>query len=335
MTNVGAVSRELQTILSEDVDHLLDSMLGLMEQDINDGWRVFYARELWFVKHLPPPLINELGRSCMTERLRESIWRRPGQEHSAYQSSLLQECRAQPQSRQGYRNYLEPGTLSLEGWSSAPAWDQVADMVTVQEMESKHRHMLFEVRANQENWYVEACHRGTLTPPLLGVANDELQPVRNPALRLRDDVQYWRAVHRVVWSVVMNADDYPALVKPECTLELMRHIAPDFPYAADISTTKRLIFVQQGSGDFSWALMIDKTSGSPDFRYPPQLILIDSGTKKKLKDEQIIFQNVIGKQFPSFAKGPRGLETELLFHVPRCRKLIDIYQPYIEQVRRI
>jgi hypothetical protein len=27
------------------------------------------------------------------------------------------------------------------------------------------------------------------------------------------------------------------------------------------------------------------------------------------------------------------MEVELLFHVPRSRKLIDIYQPYVEQAR--
>jgi hypothetical protein len=106
----------------------------------------------------------------------------------------------------------------------------------------------------------------------------------------------------------------------------MRYLASDFPYAAEMSTTKRLVFVQQGGGQLAWALMIDKTGGSTDFRYPPQLILIRRQHKRKLRDEHIIFQNVIGKQFPSFAKGPQGLETELLFHLPRCRKLVGIYQ---------
>jgi hypothetical protein len=93
---------------------------------------------------------------------------------------------------------------------------------------------------------------------------------------------------------------------PEWTLELMRHFAADFPYAAEMSTAKRLIFVQQGESALAWALMVDKTSGSPDFRYLPQRILIQRGHK---------------------------MEIELLFHIPRSRKLIEIYQPYLEQVR--
>lgn len=54
-----------------------------------------------------------------------------------------------------------------------------------------------------------------------------------------------------------------------------------------------MIFVQHGDSELAWALMIDKTSNSPDFRYPPQLILIDRQQKKKLKDEHIIYVNAI------------------------------------------
>jgi hypothetical protein len=40
---------------------------------------------------------------------------------------------------------------------------------------------------------------------------------------------------------------------------------------------------------------------------------------------------VIGTWFVSYTSGARCLETELLFHLPRSRRLIEFYEPYVQQ----
>jgi hypothetical protein len=331
MIDIAAVSKRLRSILSADADRLFEHMLAMTEQDIREGWRVFYAREIWFKELLPPPLINELGRRYMVERLREDIWLRPGEDRSDYQSEFLRQFLAEPKSREGYRNYLDVGTVTIEDRKDPFVLDKVADAVATQQLEEAHRHMWYETTVNALKWHVEVSQRGTLTAPPLGISDDGDEPVRRPAVPLESDGAYWFAFYRVGWHMLTYPEDHAAKVLPDLHLEWMAHIAPDFPYAPQLSTVKRLIFVQQGDSELAWALMIDKTSNSPDFRYPPQLILIDRQQKKKLKDEHIIFVNAIRRWYPSYASTRRGMEVELLFHVPRCRKLIAIYQPYIEQ----
>jgi hypothetical protein len=156
-------------------------------------------------------------------------------------------------------------------------------------------------------------------------------PVRDMSVALADDGPYWKAVHQARSRRVMNATEFAVFTKPDENLRLMAALAPDFPYAAHLSTAKRLIFVQQGEGPLAWALMIDKTDGSTTYRYPPKLILISREQAKKLKDDDILFRNVIGTWFVSYTSGARCLEIELMFHLPRSRRLIEFYEPYVQQ----
>jgi hypothetical protein len=324
----------LRGVLADQVELLFEQMLAMMEQDIADGWRAFYAREIWFKEHLPQPLINDTGRRYMTERMREAIWAGPGPGGQEYRSAFLEQFLSHPERRDEYRNFLEVGTLDSEGMGATTPLDRTANAVATRLLESGEEHWWYQTQANMDNWYMEATARATLTPPLLARQLEPQTPVRNPDVALANDGNYWRAVHPSGWRLIMDAADYPALSKPECNLDLMSKLAPDFPYAAALSTAKRLIFVQQGEHPWAWALMIDKTDRCPEYRYPPQLILIDRHHKKKLKDEDIVFKNVIGKPFISLAKGPRCMETELLFHLPRSRRLIDFYAPFLEKTMR-
>ncbi|GGX86200.1 hypothetical protein GJV26_28445 [Massilia dura] len=108
----------------------------------------------------------------------------------------------------------------------------------------------------------------------------------------------------------------------------MAELAPNFPHSPGRSSARRLIFVQPGSNATAWALMIDKTDGSRDYRYPLQLILIDRGNNKELKGEHILFTDVLAKPFVSYGSGVCRMETKLLFHLPRSRKLIDFHARY-------
>ena len=319
-------------MLADDAARLLDKMLALMEQDIDEGWRAFYAREIWLRKELPPPWLNELGEQYLAERLREAIWGRFGQQQGTYESALVRRLYDEPAARAGYRNFLDVGTLQVEEIiGPSVALDAVADKVATRLLKEQHRHIRYECLRDAGNWYIEASAGCTLTEPLLGLPKEDAVPVRNQAVVLAKDGAYWHAVYPLEWRIVRDVLDYPVDRQPKYHLELMAQLAPDFPYCASLSKQSRLIFVQPGDSALAWALMIDKTSGSPDYRYPPQLILIERGGRRALQDRDVVFSNVIGGAFYSNLKAPRCIETELRFHLPRCRRLIEVYQPYVDQ----
>ncbi|MBV7536044.1 hypothetical protein KW842_09730 [Duganella sp. sic0402] len=186
----------------------------------------------------------------------------------------------EPQMREGYRNFLDIGALTIMEGPNALVLDQVADAVVTKQLEQAHRHMWYETTVNARKWHVEVSQRGALTAPPLGITDEEVAPVRDPVTPLAKDGKYWFAVYPLGWHMPTYPEDMPARTTPELHLDLMRHIAPHFPYSPLLSTAKRLIFVQQGEGEPAWALMIDKTSNSRDFRYPPQLILSIASRRK-------------------------------------------------------
>ena len=317
--------------LSHDACKLFDFELALMEREIGEGWRAFYAQEILFKQHLPPPLINELGRQYAIECLRVQIGDNVGPQVSSDRSPLLTKWREHPETLAGYRNFVNVGELDTGAAPTPNPLDCTANAVLRGRIETDNQHWWYQTQADTTDWYVEAAAQGVLTPPLMVRELAPATPVRDMSVDLADDGPYWKAVHQARWRQVMNATQFAAFTKPDENLRLMAALAPDFPYAAHLSSAKRLVFVQQGEGALAWALMIDKTDGSTTYRYPPKLILISREQTKKLKDDDILYTNVIGKWFVSHIYGARCLETELLFHLPRSRRLIEFYAPYVQQ----
>ena len=316
----------LRATLTASAAALFDAWLALMEQEIAEGWSAFYARELWLRDQLPPPLINEAGRAYMIEELRRRLQLRFGE------AWLPDAPAAAPAGTQAYRNYLETGQLSVFHRSSAAPWDLTADAVATRLLDTEQRHAAFEIARNELNWYVAACEQCTLTPPLLLWPKEALPAVRDQSVPLAYDNSYWWALCQPEHRIVLDGD-HNGMLTPAVNLALMAELAPDFPYSAALSSAKRLVFVQQGDSPQAWAVLIDKTDGAAMFRYPPQLILIDRAAGKKLKDAQVLFHSVIGKRFFTQAlMGQRAMELELRFHLPRMRRLIAIYQPYVESI---
>jgi hypothetical protein len=340
--NLESFAHSLREVLSNDADKLFDFQLALMEREIAEGWRVFYADEILFKEVLPAPLINEVGKLYAVEQLRCEIWRDLdqmawrgfGQTGSNYRSALLTHWSEHPETLKEYRNFLHVGALDTSGAFTPDPLDHTANAVLRQRIETEHKHWMHELEADETKWYIEASRQGVLTPPLLIWTEEPATPVRNMTVALAKDMQYWRTVHQGRFSLIGNANEFTAFIKPDENLRLMAAMAEDFPYAAHLSTGKRLVFVQQGDGPLAWALMIDKTDGSTTYRYPPKLILINRAQTKKLKDADILYMNVIGKSFVSHIDGARCLETELLFHLPRSRRLIAFYAPFVEQALR-
>ena len=321
----------LREVLSHDAGKLFDFQLALMELEVGEGWRAFHTQEILFKEQLPPPLINELGRQYAIERLRVDIWENLGPQVFSYDSPLLTEWREHPETLKEYRNFLHVGALDTSGAFTPDPLDHTANAVLRQRIETEHKHWMYELEAKLNDEYVEASAQGVLTPPLIGWELEPATPIRDMSKALVDDTQYWRAVHQERWRVAGNANEFKAFIKPDENLRLMAAMAPDFPYAAHLSTGKRLVFVQQGDGPLAWALMIDKTDGSTTYRRPPKLILISRTQTKKLKDADILYMSVVGKWFVSYNHGARCIETELLFHLPRSRSLIAFYAPFVQQ----
>ncbi|WP_323141946.1 hypothetical protein [Massilia phyllosphaerae] len=321
----------LREVLSHDAGKLFDFQLALMELEVGEGWRAFHTQEILFKEKLPPPLINELGRQYAIERLRVEIWENLGPQVFSYDSPLLTEWREHPETLAGARNFLNVGELDTGPAPTPNPLDRTANDVLRQRIERDHKHWWYESRVNMLAWYLASSAHATLTPPLLIWEPEFDTPVRDMTVALADDRGYWKAVYQERSLVVMNANEFKAFTEPDENLRLMAALAPDFPYAAHLSTGKRLVFVQQGDGLLAWALMIEKTDGSMTYRYPPKLILISREQTKKLKDDDILYMNVIGKWFVSYSYGARCLETELLFHLPRSRRLIAFYAPFVQQ----
>ncbi len=332
-------AHSLREVLSNDADKLFEFQLALMEREIAEGWRVFYAKEILFKEVLPAPLINEVGKLYAVEQLRCEIWRDLdqmawrgfGQIGSNYRSTLLTHWSEHPEILKEYRNFLHVGALDTSGAFTPDPLDHTANAVLRQRIETEHKHWMHELEAKLNDWYVEVAAHGVLTPPLVVRELEPATPLRDMSIALVDDTQYWRAVHQGRWRVALNANEFKAFTKPDENVRLMAAMAPDFPYAADLSTGKRLVFVQQGDGPLAWALMIDKTDGSTTYRRPPKLILISRTQTKKLKDADILYMSVVGKWFVSYNNGARCIETELLFHLPRSRSLIAFYAPFVQQ----
>jgi hypothetical protein len=324
-------TQDLRAAVSNDAGELFDFQLQLMEREIAGGWKAFYAQEILLKDTLPAPLINDLGRQYGVERLRLNIWRDFGKQSSNYRSALLTEWFEYPETLAEYRNFLNVGALDTGAAPTPNPLDRTANAVLRKRIETDNKHWWYETQANMTDWYVEAAAQCVLTPPLLVRELERATPVRDMTLALVDDGKYWRTVHQERWRLVMNATEFSAFTKPEENLRLMAALAPDFPYSPSLSSGKRLIFVQEGEGALAWALMIDKTDGGTTYRYPPKLILISREQTKKLKDDDIVFANVVGTWFNSQSAGARCLETELLFHLPRSRRLIEFYEPYVRQ----
>lgn len=301
-----------------------------MEIEIAEGWPCFYAKELWMRDHLPPPLINELGRAYMVEQLKQHIEIRFDDAFLHDPAGILRELSKRPDLPRIYRNHLEVGELTVAHEFHAAPLDLEADAIASLLLEVEHRHVEFEINRNQFNWYVEACTKCTLTPPLLLLTKENLPAVRDQTKPLAYDNTYWWRRYEPEHSIPMDAD-LNGMLKPSVNIALMAELAPDFPYSEALSTSKRLVFVQKGDGPMAWALIIGK-DGSEVFKYPPRLVLLDRSSKKKLKNAHVLFQNVIGKRyFTQALMAQAAMELELLFHLPRSRRLIEIYRPYVEQ----
>ena len=318
---------DLRAMVSDAADEVLTFSLSLIERDIAESWRCFHADIVWAKEKLPPPLINELGRQYECEQLRTALYQRPGEVRTQYSSPFLDDFFNDATCREGFRDLLSLGVYALP--ESTVGYDPVARQVLDAIPESADDHPRYDIGLKRHEWKIEASHKGTLTPPLMGIVSAPPVPVRNPAVPLARDYLYWQAFYHRTFVPVAD----PALMhvgrKPDCILGLMGQLAPDFPYAAELSTTKRLVFAGAAAAPVRWALIIEKASGSPDYRVAPRLVLIAAALKKKLKDKDILFTNPVG-DFYGDNSSPRAVEIELLFHLPRARRLIAFYTPYVD-----
>lgn len=307
-------------LLANDVERLYELELDMMKNDIANGWRCFYAQEVWLEKHLPPPLINDAGKAVNLEKLRRIV--RDGRYAT----------RVKPDP-QGYRNYLDIGTLDLGGDGDSVGewgpWDLVANEVATKLLHDEHRFMLREIDRDREQWSSEPAASGTLTPPLLYIELDLEPPVRNASVPLHADYTYWDAVYPTTHRAILDTEHFHSRTKPDYVVGLMAQLAPDFPYDAKRGSSKSLFFPRADERDVQWAVWIDKTDGSTTYRYPPQLALIRRADKK-VRAEDILYVHHGLKMFVDPVSNPRDIEIQLRFHLPRIRKQIAFLDPFVD-----
>ncbi len=320
--------RGLRCLLTDEVDDVLAFWLSSIDRDIADGWRCFYADIVWAKQHLPPPLINELGRRYECELLKTAFNSPPLGSDRPYDSAFLTDFYADASCREGFRDLLN---LGLHAAHDAPAGHDPVGFAAFNTVpEGSDSHPFFEIQHLQHEWKIEASHRGTLTPPLMGVMQEPATPVRDAGMLLVDDIPYWRARYHSSFIPVYDPQYLHVSRKPDCILSLMAQLAQDFPYASELSTSKCLMFAGPTLAPVRWALLIEKRDGMDQFRVAPRLVLINAGLKKKVKDADILFFNPAGFFFGD-ASSPRALEIELLFHLPRARRFAAFYTPYVER----
>ena len=318
-TGMTEFNIEFRSLVLDAVERLYELELGMMKDDIANGWRCFYAQEVWLEKHLPPPLIDDAGKAANIESLRRIV------QGGIYAPLPFPE-------KQNYRNYLGIGTpdIYLEPGSErkSHARDQVANSVITRLLETEHRNMRFEVRRDAHRWYAEAANVGTLTPPLIYFEEEHATPVRDEDEPLACDTQYWFRVYPSS-EPAMDTQYYHALVKPGYVVDLMAQLAPDFPYDAKRGSSKSLFFVRPDERAVQWAVWIDKTDGSTEYRYPPQLVLIRK-SDGKIRPDDILYTHHGLKRFAATVFNPRDIEIQLRFHLPRIRRLITFLDPFVD-----
>lgn len=324
--------QELRTIVAGASSALIDFKQAQFERDVAEGWRCFNTRALWARENAPGPHLNELGRRYMSEELLATLFKEPGNYYTGYQSSYILEFLQNKEARKGYRNLFQLGALDLETRESpGNACDDVVNDTANRLFQEAHRHVAYELRYQRPVWYLEGLAKGTLTPAPTLYEYAPVEPVRDPSVPLEHDSKYWQAVYFVNIHVVADPKYRSVQTKPDCTIDLMGKLAPDFPYAPHLSSVKRLVFVQPGDSSVAWATLIEKPDGCPEYVYPAKLVLIRRDLETKLQNKHILFSNVLQDEAAQAPLWPREVEITLLYHLPRIRRLIELYNPFVTQ----
>jgi len=325
----------LRDAVAATLPALCEHVVSQMERDVSDGWRFYYAHPLWARDNTPPPHLNDLGRRYLTALLWSQLHVEPGGYNYTVVDPFLEDFWTNKDKHHGYRNLFELGTLDLEyGGTVAP--DDIVNQTANRLLQEENRHVWYEIPYNRHCWYLEAVlSKGTLTPAPKCWEHDVVVPVRDPNEPLAQDHQYWSAVYQRRTQIIADVIAYRHVqTKPETTLELMRQLAPDFPFAPQLSSRSRLVFVQEGASPLAWAAIIEKVDKAQEYTYPPKLLLIPRNLQKKLQYQHGLFKHVDivdGRWTPLW---PREVEINILFHLSRLRSWIGFYAPIVERVFR-
>jgi hypothetical protein len=325
-------------ILAKNVAALLDARLDLMERELEYGWRCYHPREVWFKENLPPPPLNEPGKRYMREKLLVEIYRdpqsahfnHPGELESSYTSEFLQEFSTSARARAGYRNFLDVGVLDAEANEYCPPapFDLVANEVT-SDLLKANRHHLREIADIHYIGRYAVRQWATRTPPYHVYGQDKFTGVRNEELPLAQDRGYWDGVYARDWGFLGEA---VGLLDASWILKLMAELAPEFPYCAALSTRARMVFMREGGAPVAWAMIVEKIAGFPEFNFPPPLVLCPRGLARKYKHGDTLFNNPLRVDVNMMSdRAPRDVELHLLYLLPRYRRLIEFYEPFVLQ----
>ena len=323
--NLQKFKVELRNILFCNAEALFDFRLELMRLEIAEGWAYCYAFSLWLAETLPPPLINALGRTYECEQIKTSLYH--GQNAvgmvDRYNSTFLDEFFSSENSRKGFRNFLGVGGLGETiANGKQTLWDLTANEAIKKLYLEENRDYWIEARDNREEWEFAQSVRCLRTPFFF-------------CRKKIYDGTYGLMEYAPGLIVGGRVSDMEVDRKPDWHLKLMSEMTSDFVYSLELSTRTRLVFTDTKTSEVAWAIIIQKTDGSPDFRLPPFLVLIERQHGKKLKDEHIVYRNVIPCPIPYSGRGPRGIELLLIYYLKHVERIVEFYTPFILEAESV
>lgn len=315
---------KLRDVLCGQVDKLFDFRLALIEREIRDGWQYFHAETIWFRDELSYPLINDSGRNYSCRALRHMLSQRFNGNGAVYNSLFMTGFVAAADDFPDYINFLDVRHFDFYGRVVSEKWlDAILENTIEFYVQEHHRHPIYEMEKNKIGWLLDVDKWASMTPPLLVCPGEKKDPVRDLQTTMESDRGYWRAYYSGGPGIGMIIQNNT----PDLVISLMATLAPEFRYYSKISSAARLVFALPVGSGLSWSLVFDKTGDH--FIQPPQLILMALSGQKSWSDDDVIFFDVLTQRDDLYATSGRGMEIFLLYSIPRYRRLIEFYQPFV------
>jgi len=319
-------------LLVDSAESMFKARESWMEEEIHNGWRCFFAQELWMKENLPAPHINEAGISYEIFKIKRRLLSNVKGNGNSFDFAG---------NVDDYRNYLDPGAIDFceVDMKRGPS-DNVANSTLINLLASENRHFWFEILKLQQEWRNEISFKaefgfGEPANMLDGFSNS----MRDERILLGRDSAYWSAVYGLAqfspaWDIAIGADNF--------LRSIMQNITSDFIYLPLINHRTQLVFAKLDARPLNWVIIFDRIGyaeqGQVD--YLPKLALVNSNclsSKNKknssitLKEKDILFIDPMRLNILPIYDATH-LELHLRYILERYGRAIYLYDQFIGSV---
>lgn len=316
-------------LLADSAESLFKARESWMEAEIHNGWRCFFAQELWMKENLPAPHINEAGIRYEIFKIKHRLI--SGLREHGKRLDLVDHI-------EDYRNYLDPGATDFCEVNAKPGpKDSVANSILLNLLATENRHFWFEILKLQQEWRSEISFKaevasGESANLVVGFS----KPVRDERILLGRDSAYWSAVYGLVqlspaWDIATGADNF--------VRSIMKDVTNEFIHLPSINHRTDLVFAKLDPRPVNWVIIFDRIGyaeqGQIDFL--PKLALVHSSclssqnkkhTSIVLKEKDIVFIDPIRLNILPIYDAIH-LELHLRYIVERFGRAIDFYDQFV------